>query len=168
MTIFRKCERIKCLSFNPGHTQDIVIFPCTTNRFRKSETTKVSSLHWRHIRECISNISYIRIMFVFLPFLPLALLSMSCLASSERNTICLPNQWQGIEMVTLDIGGYSTKVSNIITGMTYGGNVWYTRPFLVSTLHSFVALAYRDSYHYLVDSVLLYNYSNPLLDNVME
>jgi hypothetical protein len=45
---------------------------------------------------------------------------MSCLAASERNIICLPNQWQGIEMVTMDMGGYSTKVSNIITDTAPG------------------------------------------------
>jgi len=67
-----------------------------------------------HTREHI-DISYIRIMYVFMSVLRLALLSMPCLAASERNIICLPKQWQGIEMVTMDIGGYSTKVSNIIT-----------------------------------------------------
>lgn len=74
-----------------------------------------------HTREHI-DISNIRIMYVFMSVLPLALLSMLCLAASERNIICLPNQWQGIEMVTLDIGGYPTKVSNIITDTAPGGN----------------------------------------------
>ena len=123
-----------------------------------------------HTREHI-DISYIKIMYDFMSILRLALLSMSCLAASERNIICLPKQWQGIEMVTMDIGGYSTKVSNIITDTTPGGNVWQTILFLLSTLHSCVALAYRDRYHDLVDSVLLLcSHTNLklLLNNVTE
>lgn len=123
-----------------------------------------------HTREHI-DISYTRIMYVVMSVLPLILLSMSCLAASERNIICLPNQWQGIEMVTMDIGGYSTKVSNIITDTAPGGNVWQTRLFLLSTLQSLLALAYRDRYHELIDSVLLFrSYDNlqSLLNNVAE
>jgi hypothetical protein len=43
--------------------------------------------------------------------------------NSSKDIICLPNQWQGIEMVTMDMGGYSTKVSNIITDTAPVGNV---------------------------------------------